>query len=174
MDDLHEVVSKLKALNESTGKVPNRAEFEASGVSCAKIRRLGGYNRLLDLAGLVSRKFKISKKIKILILDIETAPIEVRVWRLGKQVVTIDQIVEGKDWFIMCWAAKWMGSKRVFFADQSNKPDMRNDAEIVTELRNLINEADIVISQNGISFDLPKIMARAFKWKLGPVKKFRH
>ena len=42
---------------------------------------------------------------KILLLDIETAPMEVFSWRLWKQTVLPHQII--KDWSILSWAAKW-------------------------------------------------------------------
>lgn len=172
MDDLHQLVGKLKALNVELKKTPNRAEFEASGVSCRSIRMAGGFNKLLDLAGLTSRKFNKTKQpMKILILDIETSPIKVSVWRLGKQVVTLDQLEE--DWFVMCWAAKWLGSKRIFFSGQADAPVVSDDKESLTQLRALLMEADIVITQNGKRFDIPKIMARIFWHKLGPVKRFR-
>lgn len=174
MDELHDLVSKLKQLAKDLDKTPNRAEFEqVPGVSCYKIRKVGGFNRLLLNAGLTSRKFTRYEKppLKILIIDIETSPIRAKLWRLGKQVVTLDQLDE--DWYVMAWAAKWLGDSRIFYSDQSEVPEMKNDKKSMEEVRALLLEADVVITQNGISFDLPKLMTRFFFWKLGPIKKLR-
>lgn len=96
---------------------------------------------------------------KILVLDIETAPVKAYVWRLWKQDVYIDQIIS--DWFMLTWSASWLGSGEVMSARLYGEEAIDEcDFRIVKQLWNLLNEADIVIAHNGNSFDIPKIKAR--------------
>ena len=96
---------------------------------------------------------------KILIMDLETAPIKAFVWRLWKQDVYIDQIIS--DWFLLTFSAKWLGSNEVISGRLTGKEALEeSDYRIVKDLWNLIDEADIVIAHNGNSFDIPKMKAR--------------
>lgn len=52
--------------------------------------------------------------MKILLLDIETAPNTVYTWGLFKQNIAINQIESPG--YILCWAAKWLGDDRMFFS----------------------------------------------------------
>ncbi len=49
------------------------------------------------------RRLKTSPA-KILIFDIETAPMNVFSWGMYDQNINIEQIID--DWFIICWSAK--------------------------------------------------------------------
>jgi len=96
---------------------------------------------------------------KILILDIETAPIKAYVWRLWKQNIFIDQIIS--DWFMLTWSAKWLFSDEIM-SNRLTPVEAReeNDSRIVKNIWKVLNEADIVIAHNGERFDIPKIKAR--------------
>ena len=48
------------------------------------------------------------KKAKILILDIETLPMEVYAWSMWNQNFGLEQVI--KHTTILSWSAKWMGS----------------------------------------------------------------
>lgn len=111
---------------------------------------------------------------KILALDIETAPMEVYIWGLGKQFVSENQI--NKDWSILCWAAKWLDKPNSNLMSQSLKgaKNPRNDLPILRRIYNLINSADILVTQNGKSFDLKKLNARFIIHGFKPVMKVRH
>lgn len=109
--------------------------------------------------------------VKVLILDIETAPILAHVWGLWDNNVALNQIVE--DWSILSWSAKWLGSDKVMYMDTRNEKNPRNDKKIVEGIRNLLDESDIVIGQNSIAFDIPKINSRIFKHKLKKPSSFR-
>ena len=52
---------------------------------------------------------------KVLVFDIETSPILARVWGLWQQNVGLNQIKE--DWFVMSYAAKWLGVDGVMYKD---------------------------------------------------------
>lgn len=100
----------------------------------------------------------IEKKPKVLFLDIETAPIDGYVWDLWNNNVSLDQIE--KDWYILSWAAKWLGEENVFYEDKRDTWDNEDDLMLLGGIWTLMNEADIVVTQNGIKFDEKKLNAR--------------
>lgn len=119
---------------------------------------------------------KIKKKqdasgIKVLFLDIETAPIEAHVWRLFDQNVGLNQIV--KDWSIISWAAKWQGSSEVIYQDVRAQKDKRSDSKILKGIWKLMDEADIIIGQNSKAFDVKKLNARFVLNGMQPPSSFR-
>lgn len=97
-------------------------------------------------------------KPKILIVDIETSPIRSLVWGLFDQNIALNQIET--DWNILSWAAKWAGEGRVHYRDQRGVKDITNDKNMLRPLWDLLNEADIVVSQNGKRFDTKKLNSR--------------
>lgn len=98
------------------------------------------------------------KQPKILIVDIETWPIEAMVWQLYDQNVALNQIRH--DWSIMAWSAKWHGKKKVYYFDVSKQKNYRDDSKILKPLWDLFDQADIVVGQNSKKFDTKKINAR--------------
>lgn len=111
------------------------------------------------------------KKSKVLVLDIETAPLLVYVWGLKDQYVEVKQIQ--KDWYIMAWSAKWLEEPdSLVYYDTRNKQG--DDKAILKPLWKLLNEADIVITQNGREFDAKKINARFMLNGMPPPKPFVH
>lgn len=115
-------------------------------------------------------KPKRVKGPKVLLLDIETSPIEGRVWGLWQQNVALNQIV--KDWNILSFCAKWLGSPEIVYEDlrDGNPAD---DTKLVAELYKLLDAADIVIAQNGKRFDVPKIQARFLMQGYPPPSPFK-
>lgn len=95
---------------------------------------------------------------RILIYDIETAPILAHVWKLWDNNVGLNQIES--DWYIMSVAAKWLGEDEVFYWDQKDVFPMEDDTYLLSKLWSLLNEADIVIGQNVKRFDTKKVNAR--------------
>lgn len=108
---------------------------------------------------------------RILSLDIETSPIEGRVWGLFKQNVGLNQIV--KDWNILSYCAKWLDSDEVIYADLRDSENIADDSGLVAGLYELLNEADIIIAQNGKRFDVPKIQARFVLQGYKPPRPFK-
>lgn len=89
--------------------------------------------------------------MKLLLLDIETAPNLVHVWGLWQQNVAINQIQAAG--YVMCWAAKWYGDKEVMFDSvHQSKPKA-----MLKRIHALIGEADVVVHYNGSSFDMPTL-----------------
>jgi len=109
----------------------------------------------------------ISKELpKILIFDIETAPMEVYVWNCQEQRIHISQII--KDWFIISWSAKWLFEKEIIH-DVIIPKEVKtgNDKRIVKHLWKMLDEADIIIAHNLIVFDRKKANTRFLKYELG-------
>lgn len=109
---------------------------------------------------------------KILLVDIETAPILARIWRVWQENIAIDQIKN--DWFILCWSAKWLNSNEVIGERVTGKEARKNDdSRIMKILWKLFNEADIIIGHNGDDFDVPKVRTRFILNGLPPTSPFR-
>lgn len=109
--------------------------------------------------------------MRILVLDIETAPMMGDVWSLWQQNIGLNQLY--KDWYILSWSAKWLDGKQVFYADQSKAEHLEDDSEILRKLWVLLDQADVVIAHNGDRFDIPKINARLIKAGLLPPSPYR-
>jgi DNA polymerase elongation subunit (family B) len=88
--------------------------------------------------------------MKILLLDIETAPNTAYVWGLFKQNISLSQIVNSSE--MLCWAAKWLGEEEVQFASI-----MQGKKRMLSKIHKLLNEADAVIHYNGSRFDIPTL-----------------
>lgn len=103
---------------------------------------------------------KTKSRPRILTLDIETAPIEAYVWDIWEQNVGLDQIKT--EWSILAYCGKWLGEKELIYADTGGrgKKRVRDDAQLLKGLHKLLQEADLVIAQNGKKFDMRKINAR--------------
>lgn len=95
---------------------------------------------------------------KIVTLDIETAPLEAYVWGLFDQNVGLNQIKT--EWAILSFAAKWLGDEEVIYEDTFRQRNKLDDRRLLKKLWKILDEADIVIAQNGKKFDLRKINAR--------------
>lgn len=105
-------------------------------------------------------------KPRILVYDLETSPFEVYTFGLFDQTIGPKQIRKFPT--ILSWAAKWVGEKRIFQRDTRREKDPRNDKKIVTELRDLLNEADYVLTQNGKKFDNGIVRTRCSVHRITP------
>ena len=171
MDQLHGLVSKLKELARELDRTPLKAEFLSSGVSSYMVEKHGGFLRLLHLAELKSNKIA---QPKVLVFDIETLPMIVYSWDRWPEAIGLEQIIE--DWSVASWSAKWLGEDRVFYRDQRKKSlkRMRDDRTMLREIWSLLDQADIVVTQNGKAFDVKKLNARFLKHGMKPPSSYRH
>lgn len=97
---------------------------------------------------------------RILLFDIESAPMEVFVWQLMKNNY-INPMNVIKDWSVLTWSAKWLFEPDVLSARVSGSEAInREDKSTVQKLWYLLDEADIIIAHNGARFDVRKINAR--------------
>lgn len=112
-------------------------------------------------------------KPKVLLMDIETAPMLGYVWGLFDQTIGLEQIY--KDWHVLSWSAKWLddSADKIMYEDQRKAKDITNDKKLLKKIWNLLDEADIVITQNGRAFDHKKLNARFVLNGLQPPSSFR-
>lgn len=101
-----------------------------------------------------------NRKPKIVILDIETAPITGQVWGLFKQNLGLEQIVN--DQSILSYAAKTVGVKGVRYesVEKNGVGKYSEDRELCEKLWHEIDKADFIVAHNGKKFDMRKINAR--------------
>lgn len=86
--------------------------------------------------------------MKLLFIDIETAPNLAAVWGLYDQNVSLDQLLEPG--YTLCWAAKWRGSKEIMF-----ESIVTGEKRMISRIHKLLDEADAVCHYNGKKFDIP-------------------
>ncbi len=115
---------------------------------------------------------KKNKGPKILVFDIETAPILAYVWGLWDENIGLNQIKS--DWFILSWSAKWLGESKVMYADLRGSKNLENDKPLLEAIWKLLDEADIVVTQNGKKFDQKKLNARFVINGMQPPSSFKH
>lgn len=100
--------------------------------------------------------------MKILLLDIETAPNTAHVWGLWKQNVSINQLQESS--YVLCWSAKWLNSNEIMFGSvHKSLPD-----KMLAEIHSLLDEADAVVHYNGTKFDIPTLNKEFLLWGFDP------
>lgn len=113
------------------------------------------------------RRWRTTRQPKILLLDIETAPLHGTFWQIGKQYIRADQIEE--DWFIFGYSAKWLLSDEMMSDFVTPKEAIkRDDKRIMVSAHKLVNDADIIIGHNIKKFDMPKLKTRFFLNGLKP------
>ncbi len=86
--------------------------------------------------------------MKLLLVDIETAPNLAATWGLYDQQISLDQLL--KPGYTLCWAAKWHGDKDIMF-----ESIVGGEQRMVNRIYKLLNEADAVCHYNGTKFDIP-------------------
>ena len=109
----------------------------------------------------------MSKKPKILIYDIETAPALAWIWKPGYGInVAPSQLHKDSRWDIITIAYKWYGQKTVHCLDWGLKK--QNSREMLAKFLTVWEKADAVITYNGDSFDNKRIQTLAAKHGLKP------
>lgn len=85
--------------------------------------------------------------MRTLFLDIETTPMQVYTWGLWDHNISIDQIIKSTE--MLCFGARWLGSKKVIFKS------VHHDGKeaMLEELHKLMEEADVLVGWNSASFD---------------------
>lgn len=126
-------------------------------------RNFGSWSNLLEI---LSRKCDINKP-RILLLDVETAPMEVYTWGLYKQEISPYNVI--KDWSMLSWAAKWLFEPEMYSLVVTPEEAIhRNDGSIIGTLWNMVDEADVIIAHNMDRFDRRRINARFIQNGLNP------
>lgn len=179
--EIHDLVSRLKTLAIELGGNPTMEQFiDYVGTSRHHLNtKYGGWAKVLAAAGMESdprnrKKFQelngiTPAKPKILYIDIETAPIEARVWGRWEQNIAMNQVT--RDWFIMSFAADLDGVMHQL--DQRFSNPINDDSMLLTAIHHLLCQADIVYTWNGDRFDFKKINARFLANKMTPPSQYR-
>jgi DNA polymerase elongation subunit (family B) len=172
--DVHEIVAKIKAMAKELGKTPTLREF-MEVVSRRQIDK-HGWNNLLKMAGLdLNFTPNIEHTIdvrppKVLLFDIETSACVAHVWGGYEQNIGANQVIQ--DWYVLSWAAKWMGEDEIFYQD-IRKYKNGEDHKILPGIHKLICEADFVVGHNSDKFDIKKLNARFLKHGMPPLSPYR-
>lgn len=109
---------------------------------------------------------------KVLFLDIETAPIVAYVWGLWKNNVGLNQIQQ--DWHLLSWSAKWLNDDKIYYEDQRKAKNIEDDRKILEGIWKMIDEADIIVTQNGKKFDEKRLNARFIMNGFQPPSSYKH
>jgi uncharacterized protein YprB with RNaseH-like and TPR domain len=103
---------------------------------------------------------------KVLFYDIETGP------NLGYVYGKYEQNVLGdfvEEWELLSFAFKWMGERAIKAYGQ----DTMSEEELVGELHELLDEADVVIAHNGDRFDQRMANAKFIEYQMDPPAPYR-
>lgn len=96
------------------------------------------------------------RQSKILLLDIETLPGEYYAFDAKVDYLTPDKRI--KDWSISCWAAKWLFEPEIMGDVVTVEDAINRRSEAVLEpIWRLIDQAHVVVTHNGIRFDMRKL-----------------
>ena len=117
---------------------------------------------------------------RILVFDIETAPCLSYHWGLWQQNIGLNMMV--RDWAVISWSAKWVNQDRVMYEDCRGHFDKSaasihaeiDDKSILEGVWKLLDEADIVVTQNGKKFDVKKLNARFLHHGMKPPSSYKH
>jgi len=100
--------------------------------------------------------------MRILLLDIETAPNLAYCWGLWEQNIGINQIEDAG--YVLCWAAKWLGEKDMMY-DSVHQSTAK---QMLRGVHKLLDEADAVVHYNGRKFDIPTLNKEFLLNKMSP------
>jgi len=100
--------------------------------------------------------------LKILHLDIETAPVLGFTWSLFPKFIPIDYVVDAG--YTLCWCASWEGEREYYTG--SIKAD--GEFAMLERIHALLDEADAVVHYNGTSFDIPVLNREFVRHKMHP------
>ena len=110
---------------------------------------------------------------KILIFDIETTPLEAYAWGPKWQTNLIEFKEHSR---VLSFSAKWIDGGHLtkgWLDYKGYKKGVLDDTAIVKEIWGLLNQADIVVAQNGRDFDIKIMQARFTKHKLSPPRPYK-
>lgn len=106
--------------------------------------------------------------MKVLILDIETSPIDAYVWHLFGDYLQIDRI--NSPTRMLSWAAKWEFSDEVLYASERE----HSHEDMVLEVYDLVNAADAIVHYNGTQFDMKHLNREFVELGLAPPEKYKN
>lgn len=114
---------------------------------------------------LVEEGIENSQSPRILFYDLETSPS--LAWCFGRWKQNISQDKIEQEGNILTYSAKWLGNPNIV-SNRVKEPEQ--DKELVEELHELFNKADIVVAHNGFKFDNGVVNSRSVFHGLPPYK----
>lgn len=111
---------------------------------------------------------KETRKPKILVVDIETRPAIAYVWRMFKENIPNERLIESDG--ILCIGVKWVGEKKTEILSVWE----HGHRGMLSRFLELVGEADGMITYNGTKFDLPHITTALIKENLPPPAPVSH
>lgn len=108
-----------------------------------------------------------NSKAKILVFDVENAPVVATVWntRVWNTSINASQLLS--DTFMISWVAKWLNNDAIYSGLLTSKEAKKgNDKRITKDLWKLFDEADILVAHNGVKFDIPIVNSRFLYHKM--------
>lgn len=118
---------------------------------------------------ITNEVIKPAHSMKILVLDIETAPLKSYVWGIWNVNLGHSLGMLESDWFMLTWSAKWFMEDKVY-SDRLTVDEVyeEDDRRICKNLWSLLEEADVVVAHNGLKFDMKRINTRFLKNGITP------
>jgi Predicted exonuclease len=105
--------------------------------------------------------------MKVLLLDIESAPHTAFVWGLFDQNISTNQVIASGG--VLCWSAKWLGQRGIMFDSvMKSKPKA-----MLKGIHALLDEADVVVTYNGNKFDLPMLAKEFVQHGMAPPSPYK-
>ncbi len=130
------------------------------------------YSKVDNFFDTDGKKPKKEHSAKILVLDIETAPSEAFIWKIWKENIGINQIID--DWYILSYSCKWLLDPTTYSSVLTTQEAiMRDDSRLLQELWEWLDEADVVIAHNCKGFDIPSINTRFVYHGFNPTSSFQ-
>jgi len=118
------------------------------------------------------KRFFETKQPKVLLIDIETTPLQVHCWGTWKQRIGHEQVIN--DWFMLSYSVKWLFDSKIHSSVLTPEEAIKkDDSRIARELWKFFDQADVLIGHNIFGFDLPKAQTRFLINKLAPPSPFQ-
>lgn len=147
------IISKMRKhptyLGTGAGKLAKAWGSTQDEVRLAKriVRGVSGYNE------------PAKSGPKILIFDIESAPMVVYAFSRWKQNISLNQTISES--FLISWSAKWfMSTETMSDCLTPEEAIKKDDSRIVKSLWKLFDDADVLVAHNALQFDIPKANSR--------------
>lgn len=169
-----QIIDDFLAVELALGHTPSQEEYDSKGKWGYLLPKVfpGGFQALLK--AVAKRNAQVadrSRQPRILLFDLETAPMKLLGFGLYDQNFSVNQIEA--DSFILSFAAKWLGEPAIIYTDL-RKDAFGDDSRLLKVLWDLLDKADIVVTQNGKSFDEKVANARFVMRGLPPTRPFKH
>ena len=153
------------AINNGLGRSSIASMFSLSDTDARKFCNAYELSRVINKSEFyeITESDEPEQSAKVLVFDIETAPIKSLTFDIWNQNIGINQILE--DWYMLMWSAKWLHDTEVISDRLTGKESLqRNDERVTESIWNLLDKSDIVIAHNGLKFDIKKVNTKFLKY----------